>query len=163
MLWNCVSYSNLRSRLGRPVLYINGWLKDIVTEVLHKKCSTSYNFINSKRLEIPTFQTIRHGKYTFRYQAVKLWNMLEKSIKVWWIWSFHYLSTRFIIIDHPSSSCRWIAHCANVFVDIYNRRCKLYKYKGKLYKYKLYYILSYLNLHGANSTKTCICQTDKYI
>ncbi len=45
------------------------------------KRSTSYNVRNSKRLEMPTFQTIRHGNYTFRYDAVKLWNMLENKHK----------------------------------------------------------------------------------
>ena len=57
-----------------------GKLKYMVKQT---KRSTSYNIRNSKRLEIhvPTFQTISLGKYTFRYEAVKLWNMLENKYK----------------------------------------------------------------------------------
>ncbi len=45
------------------------------------KRSTPYKVRDSKRLDVPTFQTIRHGKYTFRHEAVKLWNMLENKYK----------------------------------------------------------------------------------
>ncbi len=90
-----VSYSDLRSRAGRPLLYIDR-LKAVVTEVFRMysnvypeynrsiitKSSTSYNVRNSKCLEIPTFQTPRHGKYTFRYEAAKLCDILENKYKM---------------------------------------------------------------------------------
>ncbi len=79
------SYSDLRSRAGWPLLYLER-LKTIVREVFRIypnvspeynrsiliKRSTPHNVRNSKRLEVPTFPTIRHGKYAFRYEAVKL-------------------------------------------------------------------------------------------
>ncbi len=34
-----------------------------------------------KCLEKPSFQPIKHGKNTSRYEAPKLWNMLENKFK----------------------------------------------------------------------------------
>ncbi len=88
------SYSDLRSRAGRPLLYTER-LKAILTEVFriylnvspeYNRCillthSIPYNIRNTKCLEVPSFQTIKLGKNTFRYEAPKLWNMLENKFK----------------------------------------------------------------------------------
>ncbi len=88
------SYSDLRSRAGRPLFYTER-LKAILTEVFriylnvspkYKSCillkhSIPYNSRNMKRLEMSSFWTIKHGKNTFRYEAPKLWNMLENKFK----------------------------------------------------------------------------------
>ncbi len=43
--------------------------------------SIPYNIRNMKCLEMSSFQTIKYGKNTFRYEAPQLWNMLENKFK----------------------------------------------------------------------------------
>ncbi len=69
---------------------------------------TSHNVINSKRLEIPIFPTIRHGKYTFGYEAVKLWNMLENKYKE--MMDFKSFKESFYL---------WHAQCVRILI-VYN-------------------------------------------
>ena len=47
---------------------------------LFKQKSTSYSLRNND-FDIPTFNTINHGKHSLRYQGPHIWSNLHKKLK----------------------------------------------------------------------------------
>ena len=56
-----------------------GLAPSIVNELFKRK-STSYSLRNSD-FDIPTFNTINHGKHSLRYQGPHIWSKLDIKLK----------------------------------------------------------------------------------
>ena len=88
------SYSSLRERSDRPLLYTER-IRKIAMEVLkmyhHMGPTYLYNFISPKEygremrslkpVIIPRFKSIKYGKNSLKYQGAYIWNSLSNDLK----------------------------------------------------------------------------------
>lgn len=87
-------YSVLRINAGKSLLYVQR-LRCIALEVFkiyHNECPTYlYSLIQKRQImydtrtscpvSIPSFNTVRYGRNSFKYQAAYLWNTLDDDLK----------------------------------------------------------------------------------
>ena len=112
------SYQELLTRSGHSSLHVRR-LRMIAMEVykslnninpefmweLFQKKETEYNFRDSFKVDIPSFKTLKYGKYSFSYYGAHLWNILPINIKQ----SLSQTNFKMVLSswDGPNCSCSY--------------------------------------------------------